>query len=268
LNLSKALLELTNIKKQYIHVGGIVHPVLEDISFNIPNSQNEGSVTSVIAPLSAGKSTLLKIISRIEREDEGSVFLCGEKYTEPCGKIVYIPERPSSYPWLNTADNVKFILDSLGLKETIDETVNHVITLCGLNGYEGHIPHNKSYGFRFRISLARALAIKPKLILLDDCFKIMDSETKLEIYSLLLHLSHKEKFKFLLATTNIQEALKLSGKIFLMSASPAKIFEQYEIEIESLKGSLLLKSKLVELRRDIENSFRKENVIQTITFSI
>ncbi len=265
---TKVLLELKNISKKFLYEGGIVRPVLGNINFTIPLTQGESIFNSVLAPLGAGKSTLLKIISRIEREDEGSVFLYGENYSEPSGKIVYISEQPSSFPWLSTAGNVKFILNSLGLNESVDDKANHAIKQCGLSGYEDHFPHNKSYGFRFRISLAMALAIKPKIILLDDCFKIMDTETKLEIYNLLLYLTLQEKINFLLATTNIQEVLKLSGRIFLMTASPAKIFKHYEVEFESRLGSLLIEGKLVELRRDIENSFRKENVIQTVTFSI
>jgi ABC-type nitrate/sulfonate/bicarbonate transport system ATPase subunit len=126
-----------------------------------------------------------------------------------------------------------------------------------LTGYENHHPHNESLGFRFRISLARALAVNPEFILLDDPFKRMSSITKDEIYELLRSIEEKFKVSFILATTNIAEAVYLSNKIFLMKKNPGKIIEEIKLDAETLrKKGLNSHERFISLRNEIEKSFQ------------
>jgi NitT/TauT family transport system ATP-binding protein len=244
-------LELQKISKFFTGPSGAKINVLEDISFSIENPDNKGSFISILASFASGKTTLLKIIAAIEKPDKGKVLLMNEPYIKPEGRIAYIPEKPCSFPWLNVEDNINFVSKNKAekLKELVED--------AGLTGYENHHPHNESLGFRFRISLARALVVNPDFILLDDPFKRMNSVTKDEIYELLRTIQEKYKITFILATTNIAEAVYLSNKIFLMKKNPGKIIEEIKLDAETLrKKGLDSNERFISLRNEIEKSFK------------
>jgi NitT/TauT family transport system ATP-binding protein len=244
-------LELQNVSKYFIGPAGSKLNVLEDISFSIETPDDKSNFISILASFASGKTTLLKIIAAIEKPDRGNVLLMKEPHLRPTGKIPYIPERPSSFPWQNVEENINFV--SLNKTNDLKELIDSV----GLTGYENHHPHNESLGFRFRISLARALAVKPDFILLDDPFKRMSSITKDEIYELLRSIEEKFKVSFILATTNIAEAVYLSNKIFLMKKNPGKIIEEIKLDAETLrKKGLDSHERFISLRNEIENSFQ------------
>ena len=134
--------------------------------------------------------------------------------------------------------------------------LEELIDAVGLTGYESHHPHNESSGFRFRISLARALANDPDFILLDDPFRRMNSETKDETYELLRRVLGKFEVAFILATTNISEAIYLSNKIYLMKKNPGEIIEEITLDAEILKTKgLNRQERFISLRNEIEKSF-------------
>lgn len=254
------LLELSGISKTFSDEYGTKKKILEKISFIIPESSPK--ITSVLASFGSGKSTLLKTIAGITKPTEGEVLLNGEKYLQAEGKIVLIPEKPASLPWLNVKKNVElaYRLETCRKNEG-SYNVNDLIALVGLTGYENHYPHNDSFGFRFRINLARALLFNPFVLLLDDCFKKMDAVTREEIYSLLKSVSKKVNTHFLLATTNVQEAIRLSGKIFLMSKAPARIFK--EISVAEDKDN-----RITDYRKLIEEAYAGEKQLGSINLSI
>jgi ABC-type nitrate/sulfonate/bicarbonate transport system ATPase subunit len=200
---------------------------------NISLKTLEGTITSFIAPKNSGKTLLLKIIAGIETPTSGGIINAEGK------KIVYIPGKPSSFPWLNVYENVSF-----GLSKPDEVEIKRIISLVGLEGYEKHIPNNKSYGFRFRISLARSLAHSPSLILLDEPFAQMDDITKKEIFQLIRQVSEKCNVSFLLAASNITEALFLSDKIYLMMMNPLEIFHEEDIKFPKERKVTLLKSEI------------------------
>ena len=243
-------LKLENISKYFPKHAGAKLNVLEDINLSVDNSEKGENFVSILASFESGKSTLLKIISALEKPDSGKVLLGNEVYDNPTGKIVLIPERSSSFPWLNVEQNISFAKENkiIQSKELIDAV--------GLTGYENHYPHNKSLGFRFRISLARALAANPDYILLDDPFRRMNSETKDEIYELLRNVLVNFDVAFILATTNISEAIYLSKKIYLMKKNPGKIIEEIQLgsKTSKVKG-LSGKERFMSLRNEIEKSF-------------
>ncbi len=253
-----SILKLENISKHYLKAAGAKANVLENINISVESSEK---FVSVLAPFSSGKTTLLKIISAIESPDAGKVFLQNDIYNKPKGKIIFIPEKPSSFPWLSVKENVRFgqsSNSSSGLSARDSEIFHkELIDIVGLSGYEDHFPHNESLGFRFRISLARALAAAPEIILLDDPFKRMNSETKDEIYELVRQVLDKYKITFILATTNISEAVYLSNKIYLMKKNPGQIFEEIRLDAETLKSKGLNRhERFLSLRNEIEKSFR------------
>jgi len=179
-------------------------------------------------------------------------------------KIIYIPSQPSSFPWLNVEENI-----SLGLLIKDSSKIKSIIRFVGLEGYESFHPNNKSYGFRFRIALARSLAHHPAVILLDEPFNQMDLKTKKEILLLIQEAQNTLKTTFLLATTNITEALFLSDKIYLMKKNPGEIISDLLVELPKERNELIIDSeKFIQLRSQIEKSFKKIDSQKLFNLSI
>jgi NitT/TauT family transport system ATP-binding protein len=264
LNKNDPLLQVNNVNKFFTGDAGYKVNVLEEIDFSTGFSE----ILSILAPFGSGKSTLLKIISGIESPSDGEVLLGGKPINNSGIKIPYITEKASSFPWLNVKQNIEFGMKS-NTNGSKDIKTQDLVNLVGLKGYENHFPHNKSTGFRFRISLARALAQDPPLILIDDSFKAMDPETRGEIYNLLFNISTELKKTFVVATTNVVEAILLSNRILLMSTKPGKIIKEIASEPGNLLKEDLYKSeKFTYLKNQIENTFREAKIINTINFSV
>ncbi len=259
------ILELRSVTKIFSDVYGTKKKVIKDISLSIP--ANAPKITSILASFGGGKSTLLRLIAGIEKPDSGEVILNGGKYLQPEGKIVLIPEKSASLPWLNVMKNIELAcrLETCRKNDRRYE-INDLISLVGLSGYENHYPHNDSFGFRFRISLARALLFNPVVLLLDDCFKKMDHTTREEIYKLVYEISREIGTYFLIATTNVSEAIRLSGRVLMMSKDPAKIYNEIHVPDEFIFD--YKSGKFTEYRRNIEDAFNRENQPGIINFSI
>lgn len=264
--MSYPLLEVKEISKSFSGPAGSKIILIDKISLSIPDEGKSG-IYSVAAPFGAGKTALLKIIAALENYDEGEIILKSEKYNSPDGRIIYIPEKPSSFPWMNVEENIEFAVQSK--KGEKSGSISDIISLVELTGYEKHIPHNKSLGFRFRISLARALALSPGIILLDDCFKNMSDETKNELYIIIKKICNKMKIFFLLATANITEAVLLSDKIFLMGKNPGIILKEISIPQSSEPIDKFRSSEIFTvLKKEIEATFKSRYIYPSINISI
>ncbi len=252
------LLKSESIGKTYSNDFGLNITILEDITFEIPDASNGGIIT-LLGTFGSGKSTLLKIISGILEPSKGKIYF-DQKI------IPLIPEKPSSFPWLNVQQNVEF-----GINLSIDKRykTDQLIELVGLTGYEDYFPNNQSLGFRFRISLARAMAINSPIILIDDCFKKMNNESRKEVHNLLKELSLNHKQNFIVASTNLTEAIQLSDKILLLSKKPGKILKEIEIDIMDKNQLNDCKSeKFTIIKNKIEEAFKSGESLTTINYSI
>ncbi|MDR3667039.1 MAG: ATP-binding cassette domain-containing protein [Ignavibacteriaceae bacterium] len=236
------VLEAKNISKYYKGPAGSKQVIFENINFSI---NEENSITSILTPFGWGKSTLLRMLSGIDRDYTGEILLNGNIINK---KLPFIPENPVSLPWLDVIDNVRLV-NSLRLKrdQLSINALQDLIDLVGLTGYEDHYPFNKSYGFRFRITLARALVISPQIILLDDSLKLMDFETKTEVFGLITKISLARKIKFILASSNITEVDSISDKIIFMNKKPGSTAREI---LNNKQGLGTFKKEIMELLLD------------------
>lgn len=237
--------------------------VIKDLNLKIPFSE-KGSITSVIAPFAAGKSTLLKIICGVEKQNSGTV----EIYNDIKNIVPLIPENNSNLPWLNVEENV-FEWARVKNEEFNQTKINQVLSDVGLSNYNKFRPRNVNSGFQFRIALARALTLSPKIILIDDSFKKFDFETRKEIYSLLGYIKNNYQINFILATTNLIEAIYLSDLIFLMSKNPAQIIYEKIINTKFSSVSEMLNSEFfTKISEDIRKAFKENGGITLIHYSV
>ncbi len=242
------MISVKNLSKEFLDYTGYRIPVFNNISFNI----DEGRVNSLIAPLGSGKSTLLKIVAGLLKYDDGEIINPNNH------KIVFIPSKPSSFPWFSVKENIQ-----LAAVDSSQKNVFSLIQKVGLEGYENHHPHNNSIGFRFRISLARALAADAKLILLDEPFNEIPSVYKNDIYKLIRKISQELKTTFLLATTNITEAVYLSDKIILMKKNSEGELKEIYLELSSQRDiSFFFGKNYIEIKSEIEQYFKREQADQ------
>jgi NitT/TauT family transport system ATP-binding protein len=246
-----ATLELKNIRKEFdLDTAPCKFLLFEDISFRFEENQE---FLSILSPFGAGKSTLLKIIAAIEPKTDGEILLDGKNYLSPNGRIILIPEKSSSFPWLTVEENIKVV----SKKTRNDE----IIKLIGLEGYENHYPDDNSRGFRFRIAIGRAVSLNPAFILIDDSMKKIDNATKVELYEMLREIARNTKIKFLMATTDISDAVRLSDRILVMKQKPSKIIKEFAVTRKD-KGGLL------EIISEIEDIFQTSDSNRSINFTI
>ena len=212
--------------KKILKVNGLkFNDIFENFNFEIEGEQN--SINCILC-FDGSASALLKIIGNVEENFQGDI-----KINNGNSIAVYIPTKASSLPWLNVEENIKFVVDNSNFPiSNSDIQVQNIIDSVGLTGYEKHFPDNRSLGFRFRISLARALVLQPAIILIDNSFYKMDDETKFELYDLLKKVSSNYNVSFLLASTDLNEAIYLSENIYLMKREKGEIIDKINLKEE------------------------------------
>lgn len=259
------ILSVQNLSKVYLDSNGVKRIVLEDISFKIAATESENKIISLLAPLGAGKTTLLKSIAGLINHD-GYVALEEKVFTEPNGDIIYIPENCFAYPWLNVRENIELAY-KLKLKNDVEDiySTEEIIELVGLSGYENYFTSLKKSGFNVRVAIGRALKANPKFILLDDVFKNLDGETRLELIDTLKKINASTKVAFLVATTNISDAILISHTIILMRKNPGKIIKEIKVpRLESQKDSEII----TKIKNEIELELKSQNMLNSILISL
>lgn len=236
------MIEVKNITKVILDELGMKQVLLNDISFEIP----DGKISSIVAPEYSNEAILLKIISGLENSTSGSII------NRSTGGIVYIPSLPSSFPWLNVEQNLM-----IGKKTNSNIIMNSFINMVGLEGYEKYRPHNSSIGFRFRISLARALSQNPSLIILDNPFKLMKPEIRKEIYGIVKDINKSLKTSFLISTMDITEALSLADIVILMKKEPVELITMQIPDMPLSENWIINNPEIfLKIKNQIELSFK------------
>ena len=247
------VLSISNLSKTFEGPLGTKKNLFEDINLSLV----AGQFKSLLAPQGSGKTTLLRIIAGLEKANSGEVDIT-DTIPNPI-KTAFIPSRPSSLPWLNVEKNIEYILNLIS-KNKDTKNIKELINIVGLTGYEKHYAHNKSVGFRFRISLARALAANPKIILIDEPLNNLDFESKKEIYHLLNDIHVKMDIAFLFATSNISEAVFLSDFILVLQKNPIKILKEIEVNLPPNRRIEIFQDELFDkIRSDVIQVYKSES---------
>lgn len=200
--------------------------VLEDINLTL----KEEEFVALVGPSGCGKSTMLNICAGLLSPTSGHVKFTGAD-REPRVSIVF--QETGLMPWRNVYDNIAFGLDAGNVlpKKDWKERIDRYISLVGLSGFENAYPNQLSGGMRQRVGIARALAVSPDLLLMDEPFSALDAQTRIIMQEELVALWEKTKLTTLYVTHNIQEAVMLADRVVLLSRRPGKIRNILEIFI-------------------------------------
>lgn len=216
----KNILEVKNISKTYQSKNGEIE-ALRDINFGI----EEGEYISIIGPSGCGKSTLLSIIAGLETKTDGEVYIDG--------KIGYMLQKDNLLEWRTILNNVLLGLEIQ--KSNTQENKEYVINLLkkyGLYEFKDKYPTQLSGGMRQRVALIRTLAIKPKILLLDEAFSALDYQTRLMVTEDIYKILKNENITALMVTHDISEAISMSDRIIVLSHRPATIKDIHKIDFE------------------------------------
>ena len=201
-------------------------------------SIEDGSFISLVGPSGCGKSTLLKVLADLMPPTRGRVLIDG---TEPgvlrrAGRIGLVFQQANLMPWLNIAGNIRLLRDLVDQKESSlamqrEGDIQGLIDVVGLKGFEGKLPHQLSGGMQQRAALARALALDPSILLMDEPFAALDEITRDRMAFELMRIWQRYKKTVIFVTHSLAEAVFLSDRVVLMSARPGRIHKIYDIDL-------------------------------------
>jgi NitT/TauT family transport system ATP-binding protein len=200
--------------------------VLENVSLEI----KQGEFICLLGPSGCGKSTLLNIVAGFLAPTSGEITIEGEKVTGPDPRRIFVFQERGVFPWLTVEGNIGFGLFNLP-KEEKAQRIAHYVQLVGLKGFEQSYPQELSGGMKQRLEVARALAVNPDILFLDEPFGALDSITRLIMRGELLRIWEAERKTILFVTHDIEESVQLADRVVVMSARPATIREIVEIDI-------------------------------------
>jgi len=203
-------------------------PILKDLSFHL----NQGEFVSIIGPSGCGKSTIFNLISGILKPTSGTIYIDGEVHTGETGRVSYMYQKDLLLPWRKIIDNVglPLVLDGRKKKDARNQ-VQPYFSLFGLEGFEHKYPHQLSGGMRQRAALMRTYMYKSDIILLDEPFGGLDAITKSKLQDWLLSILPQLKASMLFITHDIEEAIYLSDRIYVLSERPAYVKKEFVIDV-------------------------------------
>ena len=249
-----AKIVIKNLTKTYSG-GNVV--ALEDINLEIPPNET----LCILGPSGCGKTTLLRILDCLIPRDRGEIFLDGELVTAPRPDVTMVFQHFGLFPWKSLEENIGYGLGLRGRsKEEIRKTVGRYIQLMGLKGFEKSYPYQLSGGMQQRAGLARALAVNPSLLLMDEPFGSLDAQTREMMQEELLRVLESEKKTMIFVTHSIDEAILLGDRIVMMSRRPGRIREIFPVEIPRPRKIISVRAhpRYIELRNSIWEMLKQD----------
>jgi NitT/TauT family transport system ATP-binding protein len=202
--------------------------VLKDVSLDVA----AGEIVAIVGGSGSGKTTLLRIIDHLIVPSSGSVLVDGSQVVRPGGRISFVFQQDCLLPWRTVIQNVSYGLDLRGIARTeARASAQKYVTLVGLQGFESYYPHQLSGGMRQRVNLARALAVEPDVLLMDEPFAALDAQTREMMQLELLRIWQQTGKTILFVTHQLDEAVFIANRVVVLSARPGTIRDVVSVEI-------------------------------------
>ncbi len=221
------ILRVENVNKGFVNQNTSVH-VLDQITFDI----YKGEIVSLLGQSGCGKSTLLNIIGGFAQADSGRVMFAGNPVERPSRRCVMLFQNYGLLPWRSVLKNVEFGLEEMDIppKERKERAMAY-LGMVGLENQTELFPRHLSGGMQQRVAIARALATQPELVLMDEPFAALDTFNRYYLQDELLRIQEKAKTTVILVTHDIDEAIYLSDRIFIMNSNPGRISRELKLEL-------------------------------------
>jgi NitT/TauT family transport system ATP-binding protein len=252
----RAKLEAKRLTKCFAREGRSPIQVVDRLTIEVQDQE----FLAILGPSGCGKSTFLRMVDGLIPPDSGSIVIDGRDVTRTVGGegrgMVF--QSFDLFPWRTVSGNVEFGLERLGITRSERRDISaHYIRLIGLEGFENAYPHELSGGMQQRVGLARALAIKPSILLMDEPFGALDVQTRELLQDELLRIWDAERKTVLFVTHSIEEALYLADRIVVITPRPARIDKIVDVPFarprnEDVKAT----SEFVELRQNIWHALK------------
>ena len=248
--------ELSGVGKKF--TGGA--PVLENVALRVA----KGEFVSLIGPSGCGKSTLLRLVSGLTAPTAGSILVDGKVPAEARGTLSFIFQDATLLPWRTVAGNVGLALELDGVPALRrEQTVRGLLALVGLEAVGGRYPRQLSGGMKMRVSIARALATTPQILLMDEPFGSLDEMTRDRLNEELLRLRERAGWTALFVTHSVAEAVFLSSRIVVLGTNPGRIAHELSVPFayprdDALRGSDAFGKTVLEVSRALRQAQRPE----------
>ena len=224
-----AQISIDDVSKVYQSETGPVE-ALRDVTFDV----DRGEFVSIVGPSGSGKSTMFRIVAGLEAATEGAVFVDGEPVTEPGPDRGMVFQDDALFPWRTVAENVAYGLEEVGAPDgyTVAKRVEYCLDLVDLPDKADAYPRELSGGQRQRVGIARALAVDPPILLMDEPFGSVDARTKASLHRELLHIWTETGKTICFVTHDIEEAVYLSDRIVVFSGAPGTVLDIVPVDLE------------------------------------
>ena len=225
-----SVLEVENLTKTFVAEKAKIL-VLNNVSFSVGNDE----FVCLVGPSGCGKSTLLRIMAGLEKADSGMILFHRQPIVQPTPKIAMIFQLFGLLPWKTALENVEVPLEVLGTeKEKRIRTAQEYLKMVGLEGFEDTYPHDLSGGMKQRVGIARALALKPEVLLMDEPFSSLDELTAKILRELILDIWRDPELPtntFIMVSHNVEEAAYMADRVIVMSPRPGEVIGEVKIDI-------------------------------------
>jgi NitT/TauT family transport system ATP-binding protein len=257
----KESIALNGVFRSYANSRGSFTPALQNIDLEI----EQGEFVCIVGPSGCGKSTLLHLLAGLDRPTTGEITVDGSPVKGPGTDRILLFQELGLFPWLTVRQNAEFGLKMAGVsKNERKERARFFLRMVHLSHFEDHYIHQLSGGMKQRVALARSLALRPKILLMDEPFAALDAQTRDMLHDELERIWKETSPTIVFVTHNVREAVRLGDRVLLMSFRPGRIKTQFQIglqrprHVEDSDVARLSKEILGQLREEIDRSFNAE----------
>ncbi len=258
---TQATVALRNVSKSFVdRKRGRETIALSDVTMEIGKSE----FVCILGPSGCGKSTILNLVAGFEQPSSGAVLIDNHPITAPDRSRGMVFQQPLLFPWLNIIDNITFGPRMAGAPaEQYAAQAERYVQLMGLTGFEKHYPYELSGGMQQRVALARAWISEPELFLMDEPFGALDAQTRLMMQELLLRVWERSRTTVLFVTHDIDEALFLADRIFIMTARPGRIKENLVVDFARPRNyeTIIFDERYITLKQRVLQVIRGETLL-------
>jgi ABC-type nitrate/sulfonate/bicarbonate transport system ATPase subunit len=234
----KSKITIKDVSRTFFSPSGEKIEALKDINLEVEDAfsaagRDIGEFRVLLGPSGCGKSTLLRMIAGLDKPTSGQVLVNGQIVTHPGKDRGMVFQKYTSFPWLTVSDNVAYGMKINGVPEPQrKETVDRLLKSVGLTEFANVYPETLSGGMQQRVAIARTLALRPSVILMDEPFGALDAQTRSDMQQLLLQIWDETACTILFVTHDVEEAVYLADRIFIMSSHPGTIVEDVEVPFD------------------------------------